>query len=130
MKKQSFILLLILEIIVGINAGAAFSLISHRFLAAVVASTGFLILGLFIFWLTYRLGLKKMPYLFAGNCLYMFGSVLPLMGTRLMDPSNEKLETIIGIDAKLFHNASEKIFLILVLLTVFELIRSIRSQKV
>lgn len=127
---KEYFLLIVIQILAGINAGFAFSFFEERFTAAMVASTGFLLVGLLNLLQTIKAPKTKASALFWVNLVFLFGTVLPLFIGRILDQSNEKLETIIGIDAQIFHRASETIFLLLIVSTLIDGFRALKSRKV
>jgi len=128
MIRKLFVLL-ILEILVGANAGVTFRLVESRYTAALWTGSIFLLLGLgILYWAYNKLKYKRAP-LFWVSLVHTFVFSIPILFTRALSFSDEPLVAVMGIDAAAMHRAASTCFGLLVAATIFELIRQIWLTK-
>ncbi len=128
MKK--FVWILVLEILVVIAVTAAFKLIDQRLVAAAVAGTIFVILGLVIFIMGLRDASFRRSFTFPVGCLHLFGVALPLMIVRFLNTTVQFSEVRIwGLPGPLFHQISGGVYWLLMIAAVADAVRNWRQQR-
>lgn len=127
--KRYFAGLLVLELIVIAIVTTIFRLIADRAVAGVIAGTVFVLLGLFIVRGGWRDRAKRTASYWMG-CVHLFGSALPLMITRLLNWSTGfEHVNVLGLPGPVFHRVSTTIYMIMLIATVWDLVRASRAQS-
>jgi hypothetical protein len=98
-------LVLILEILVGINAGLSFNFF-ERFTAALWAGSCFLALGVFILTYLFHWNFKTKSLLFWVAIVHTFVFSVPLLVARAITPAEQNVPQVLMIPMVHFHKAS------------------------
>lgn len=115
-----YIVILIAQILAGLNAGLSFSLLESRYVAALWAGSVFLLLGCGIATAIWRKR-KWRSVLFWVAVLHIVIFSIPLLGSRILDPVTPFEDmTFWGIAGPEFHKISERFYSIFILVTVLE----------
>ena len=122
--KRDLLIFFVLELFFGILAGASFHYIPVRFEAAMVAGTGFLILGVWLVLKTLRWPGKfnTLTYYLARVHLYIFS--LPMLLVRIFYARIpfDHLH-FVGIPGPVYHRAAEVAYMLLMIATVIDWLR-------
>lgn len=126
-KKEFHQLLgfLFLEILVGINAGVTFSLVESRYKAALWTGACFFFFGILLVYWSYK---HHRKLLFAFAVVHTFVMSFPIWITRAVTRNDLPLDYVLGIPGPVMHKIASAIFWILVVLTVWEIIKIFRKQ--
>lgn len=117
---KPYLIIFVLQILIGVNAGLSFSLLPSRYMAALVAGTGFLLLGIYIAAVMFRLR-KWKSALFWMAVIHLVIFSIPLLGSRLLDPSTAFEEmTFWGMPGPEFHKLSERFYGLFIVVTLIE----------
>jgi len=131
--RKKFLLFLILEIAVTLSVIIIFKTIENRSFAGLFAGSLFTGLGAYIFIELIKTKSTFRFFSFYGVCIHLFFSAIPLILTRVLNWDIPHSDLIIfGMEAPLFHSIAEKIFVILMLCTLIDLMKTLlplRSQK-
>ncbi|MEK6555100.1 MAG: hypothetical protein AABZ31_07670 [Bdellovibrionota bacterium] len=129
---RKLLVLLVLEFLVGVNAGLTFRLVESRYYAALWTGSCFLFLGIGLLYWTYKnLNWRRTP-LFWVAFVHTFVFSIPILLTRILSLSDEPLTTVMGIEAPLMHKAASYCFTLLLAATIFEIINQfliMRAKK-
>ncbi len=116
MKWQDCLKALGLALIGGALAGLSFSLIPSRLVAGAVAGAGFLGVGGYCLWITWRAQKPWMWVTFYTSLVHLFGISLPMIIVRWMDPSVPFAQMKVwGIQGHQFHLYSTNFYYTLIL---------------
>lgn len=116
---------LFLEILVGVNAGVTFSLVESRYNAALWTGAWFAFLGvLLIYWSNKH----RRKLLLAFALVHTFVMSFPIWITRAMTRNDLPLESVLGIPGPIMHKVASGIFWVIVVLTLWEIIKIFRAQ--
>jgi hypothetical protein len=121
-------IILVLEILVGINAGLSFKLF-ELFPAALWAGSCFLALGLFILTYVYRWNFKSKAPLFWIALVHTVVFAVPMVVQRLMVPPTESISQVFGLPMFYFHKTSTWVYGLMFLATLFEIGREIARMR-
>lgn len=125
MKRREFVLFLALEILAVIWALLLFRTIGDPRLAGVIAGVDFLFVGFFIIWRCWKWSKKWTSGTFWLALVHVWLVSLPILGARLYNWEKPMKEIeILGVGADHFHRTSEVIYLLLILATLVDLVRS------
>ncbi len=123
--------LLTVELITVALAPIIFINIEDRLVAGMIAGAIFVALGIFIVMIGVQSKAFRKTATFWAGCLHLFGSALPLLITRLINFSKGFEDIVVlGLPGPVFHKVSTFIFLILILATSFDLIKSWRTSAI
>jgi len=127
--KKFYAWLLFVELLVVAAAPVIFTTIQSRLIAGMMAGAIFVALGIFIVMIgVQNRAFRKTPTFWMG-ALHLFGSALPLLITRLMNFSAGFEDVrVFGLPGPVFHQVSTGIFALLMLATVFDLVRAWRAK--
>jgi hypothetical protein len=122
--------LLAVEVLIVALVPVIFTQIQSRLIAGLVGGTVFVALGVFIVIVGAQVpAFRRTPTFWAG-CVHLFASGLPLMITRLMNMSVGFDDVLVlGMPGPLFHKFSTAVFVVLVIATVFDLLRAWRRER-
>jgi len=110
----------IAQILVGINAGLSFAFLPSRYVAALWAGTAFLLLGLGIIFVIYKIRKFKSALLWVA-VIHVVVFSIPLLGARLLDSTTPFDQMMFwGITGPGFHQLSTKFYGFFVVVTVIE----------
>ncbi len=132
MMRKKFLMFLVLEVLLTLAVIIIFKTIEDRSIAGVIAGSLFLSFGFFIIYSLTQTKFYMRAFSFYGALVHLGMGAIPLLATRLMNwgiPHEELL--ILGVPAPIFHKIAEKIFVILILCTLVDLIKTfipVRTQ--
>jgi uncharacterized protein (DUF486 family) len=131
--RTRFFTYLFLEVLSTILVVATFKLISDRNVAGLVAGSIFIALGTYIILDLTKRNIHFRTFSFYGAFTHLFFTGIPLITVRLLNWSTPHEDLfVLGVPAPTFHRIAEKVFVILVLCTVIDLIKTflpVRQQK-
>ena len=117
---KTYLIILIAQILAGLNAGLSFSLLESRYLAALWAGSVFLILGCGIAVTVWRQRRWK-SVLFWVALIHVIVFSIPLLGSRILDPVTPFEDmTFWGIVGPEFHQLSTRFYTFFIIVTVLE----------
>lgn len=116
---------LILEILVGVNAGVTFALVESRYMAALWTGACFAALGfVLIYWSFYH----SRKIMLAVALVHTLVLSLPIWLTRMMTQNDLPLDTVMGVPGPLVHKIATGVYWVLVAATVVELAKIIKAS--
>lgn len=122
--KKELIYFLFAEIFVVLSTISIFKLVDSPKTAGIIAGCQFSVLSIFIFYKLFSKFLHplKTASLYANSLLF-FGSTLPMLFTRITNFSKNFDDLkVFGLPGHAFHMISEKIYLILILSTILDMV--------
>lgn len=128
--KKKFLLFLILEVAVTLSVIIIFKTIDNRNFAGLFAGSLFTGLGAYILLELLRTKTPFRFFSFYAVSIHLFLGALPLIFTRIFNWGTAHADLMIfGMEAPLFHKIAEKIFMILMLCTLIDLIKTLLPFK-
>jgi hypothetical protein len=121
---------LALQIVAIAVAGLSFGLIGNRLLAASVAGGYFVLSGLYMVYTAYAWKDKWRTFMWYPLLAHVFAVSIPMVSTRFLQASLAFHEIKIwGLAGPQFHRLSTFVFSVLILATLFDLLRSMRANR-
>jgi len=119
-----------LTLLGSINAGAVFALLESRFLAAMIAGGGFLIVGVYLVALVWA-DQKPWRWLsFYTSHIHLLVISIPMILVRVLNPEAEFEElTVLGMPGPVFHEYSTLFYQVLLACTVIDVARFYYLKK-
>ena len=115
-RMKKFMILLVVEVLVVVVAMSSFRFISERLLAAAVAGTVFVCLGLAIFIMGIRDAKFRKTFTFTIGCVHLFAVALPMMIVRFLNTTSAFSQVDIwGLPGPVFHKLSTYVYFALML---------------
>jgi hypothetical protein len=122
--RKKLMIFLALEIVVLATVIMIFRLVPEKFVAGMVGGICFVSLGIGIGFQCRRSVRLRWSATFLAAMMHLFLTSLPLMLTRMMNYGTDFSEIrVLGLSGPTFHSFSSAVYMILILATVFDLIR-------
>lgn len=117
---KSYFYIFIAQILVGVNAGLSFVLLPSRYIASLWAGTAFLLLGIGIIFVVFKMRRWRSVLLWLATAQTVIFSI-PLLGQRLLDATTPFDQmTFWGIHGPKFHQLSTQFYGFFMAITVIE----------
>ena len=131
MNKRDLLIFLGLQLFAAFWAGVVFSIFESRLLAGALAGTYFVASGLYMFRVVWRWQDKWMSLTIYPLIVHVFVISIPMVVARFSQfQSNFEQIKIWGLEGPAFHQLSTTVFGGLLLATVLDLVRALRSKKI
>jgi hypothetical protein len=115
-----FIGLFIFEFLSGLTAGVLFTYL-NRSTAGVIAGAIFNTAGVVALWIFYKYSVRLKILNLIVTAVYMFVFSLPFWVMRLATSHDVAVVSVWGIEAAAFHKYSERMFSLVMILTVVQI---------
>ncbi len=130
MLRRKFLTFLFLEIATSLLVILIFRYSPNRQIAGVVAGSLFISIGAFILYSLRLKSLRFKTFTFPAALVHLFATALPLLIVRILNWGTPHADLFVwGLPAPTFHKLAEKIFMILMLCTVFDFLRTFLPKK-
>ena len=117
---KHWVLLLVLQILVGASAGIVFSHLPRGW-AGLVAGTGFLIFGAVALWLFWTRSVKFRLFNIFVSGFFLIGLSLPMALARILTPFDRPVAEVFGVPLNLLHQPSLYVFWALFLMILLQI---------
>lgn len=130
MRTRDFGIFLGFEIFSIVWAGLLFTRLESRVLAGALAGSFFLLSGLVMLWWMHRWEAKWRAPTWYVALFQVYAISFPLMVSRFFQIGMEfENVRILGFTGPVFHQISNFVFIVLVLSTIFDGVRAIKTKR-
>lgn len=130
MLRKKFLTFLFLEVATTLLVILIFRYTPSRNVAGVMAGSLFISVGAYIVFNLKAKSARFKTFTFPAALVHLFVTAIPLLTVRLMNWGTPHAElSVWGLPAPTFHMLAEKIFLILMLCTVFDFLKTYLPKK-
>lgn len=130
MRRQSFLIYLLLQILVIVSVLVIFKVIPDRQIAATCAGILFVEMPLVVMFLEFRQRKLEYKWWFAGVLQFWLPFALPILGLRVLNwgvPFEEL--SFLGVPGPVLHQWSSKSYMVMMLFTIGAYWKSLQNKK-